>query len=149
MINRFLIRNSLPSTKHKADAKCTLCCYRRPAIFYKLLNIKARCSPNHAMVYTENGTYTAVRRLAPHPKLCPSQIGVFFLPHSVLTIYCSFLKSKFSFYPCCLIRDLSIRRSLKYNSKQGFPGGNHEAYLHLHRFLGLHVTENLLPNYIV
>jgi len=35
------------------------------------------------MVYTENGTYTAVRRRAPHPKLCPSQIGVFFLPHPV------------------------------------------------------------------
>ena len=33
-VNRFLIRNSLPSTKRKADAKCTLCCYRRPAIFF-------------------------------------------------------------------------------------------------------------------
>jgi len=32
-VNRILIRNSLPSTKRKADAKCTLCCYRRPAIF--------------------------------------------------------------------------------------------------------------------
>ena len=32
-VNRFLIRNSLPSTNRKADAKCTLCCYRRPAIF--------------------------------------------------------------------------------------------------------------------
>ena len=39
-VNRFLIRNSLPSTKRKADAKCTLCCYRRPAILYKLLNNK-------------------------------------------------------------------------------------------------------------
>ena len=28
--------------------------------------IKARSSPDHAMVYTENGTYTAVRRRAPH-----------------------------------------------------------------------------------
>jgi len=65
-VNRFLIRNSLPSTKRKADAKCTLCCYRRPAIFYKLSTIKARCSPNHTMVYTENGTYTAVRWRAPH-----------------------------------------------------------------------------------
>jgi hypothetical protein len=44
-----------------------LCCYQRPAIF--LINsstIKARCSPDHAMLYTENGTYTAVRRRAPH-----------------------------------------------------------------------------------
>ena len=40
MVNHFLIRNSLPSTKRKADAKCTLCCYWRPAIFYKLLNNK-------------------------------------------------------------------------------------------------------------
>ena len=66
-VNRFLIRNSLPSTKRKADAKCRLCRYRRPAIFFiNSLKINARCSPNHAMVYTENGTYTAVRRRAPH-----------------------------------------------------------------------------------
>ena len=65
-VNRFLIRNSLPSTKRKVDAKCTLCCYRRPAIFINSSTIKVRCSPNHAMVYTENGTYTAVRRRAPH-----------------------------------------------------------------------------------
>ena len=77
-VNRFLIRNSLPSTKCKADAKCTLCCYRRPAIIYKLSTIKARCSSNHAMVYTKNSTYslfdgvlsTTVR--APHPKLWSS-----------------------------------------------------------------------------
>jgi len=37
------------------------------------------------MVYTENGTYTAVRRRAPHPKLWPSQIGVFFLPRPAVT----------------------------------------------------------------
>jgi hypothetical protein len=42
-----------------------------------------QCSPDHAMVYNENGTYTAVRRRAPHPTLCPSQIGEFFLPHPV------------------------------------------------------------------
>jgi len=65
-VNCFLIRNSLPSTKRKADAKCTLCCYRRPAIFVNSSTIKARCSPNHAMVYTENGTYTAVRWCTPH-----------------------------------------------------------------------------------
>jgi len=35
------------------------------------------------MVYTENGMYTAVQRRAPHPKLSPSQIGVFFLLHPV------------------------------------------------------------------
>jgi len=45
--------------------------------------IKVRCSPDYAMVYTENGTHTAVRRRAPHPKLSPSQIGEFFLPHPV------------------------------------------------------------------
>ena len=39
-VNRFLIRNSLTSTKPKADAKCTLCCYRRHAIFYKFLDNK-------------------------------------------------------------------------------------------------------------
>ena len=30
------------------------------------LHCYTRCSPNHAMVYTENGTYTAVRRRVPH-----------------------------------------------------------------------------------
>ena len=66
-VNRFLIRNSLLSTKGKADAKCTLWCYRRPAIFFiNSSTIKARCSPNYAMVYIENGTYTAVRRRALH-----------------------------------------------------------------------------------
>ena len=39
-VNHFLIRNSLPSTKRKADAKCTLCSYRRPTISYKLLDNK-------------------------------------------------------------------------------------------------------------
>jgi len=65
-VNRFLIRNSLPSTNRKADAKCTLCCYRRPAIFINSSTIKERCFPNHTMVYIENGTYTAIRRLSPH-----------------------------------------------------------------------------------
>ena len=60
-VNRFLIRNNLPSTKRKADAKCTLCCYRRPVIFINSSTINARYSSNHAMVYFENGTYTAVR----------------------------------------------------------------------------------------
>ena len=39
-VNRFLIRNSIPSTRREADAKCMLCCYQWPAIFYKLLNNK-------------------------------------------------------------------------------------------------------------
>jgi len=39
-VNRFLIRNSITLTRREADAKCTLCCYRWPAIFYKLLNNK-------------------------------------------------------------------------------------------------------------
>ena len=67
MVSRFLIRNSLPSTKRKADATRTLCCYRRPAIFFiNSSTMKARCSSNHTMVYIENGTYTAVRRRALH-----------------------------------------------------------------------------------
>ena len=50
-VNHFLIRNSLPSTKRKADAKCTLCCYWRPAIFYKLLNNKGSMffQPRHGV----------------------------------------------------------------------------------------------------
>ena len=35
-----LIRNSIPSTRREADAKCTLCCYRQRSSFYKLLNNK-------------------------------------------------------------------------------------------------------------
>jgi len=37
-----------------------------PPFFINSSTIKARCSPDHAMVYTENGTYTAFRRRAPH-----------------------------------------------------------------------------------
>jgi len=37
-----------------------------PPFFINSSTIKAQCSPNHAMVYTENGNYTAVRRRAPH-----------------------------------------------------------------------------------
>ena len=50
-VNRFLIRNSLTSTKRKADTKRTLCCYRRPAIFYKLLNNKGSVfsQPRHGI----------------------------------------------------------------------------------------------------
>ena len=88
-VNRFLIRNSLPSTKCKADAKCTLCCYRRPAIFYKLLNNKGTMfsQPHHGVHWKRHvhrclTTHSPPLR-APHPKLWPSQIGVFFLPHSV------------------------------------------------------------------
>ena len=36
-----------------------------PQFFINPSTIKARCSSNHAMVYTENGTYTAVRWRAP------------------------------------------------------------------------------------
>ena len=50
-VNRFLIRNILPTTKRKADAKCTLCCHRRPAIFYKLFNNKGSMfsQPRHGI----------------------------------------------------------------------------------------------------
>jgi hypothetical protein len=37
-----------------------------PPFFKNSSTIKARCSPDHAMEYTENDTYTAVRRHAPH-----------------------------------------------------------------------------------
>ena len=37
-----------------------------PPFFINSSTIKARCSSNHAMVYTENGTYTAARWRAPH-----------------------------------------------------------------------------------
>ena len=37
-----------------------------PPFFINSSTMKARYSPNHAMVCTENGTYTAVRRGAPH-----------------------------------------------------------------------------------
>ena len=37
-----------------------------PPFLINSSTIKAQCSPDHAMVYTENGTYTAVRRRAPH-----------------------------------------------------------------------------------
>jgi len=51
------------------------------------------------MVYTENGTYTAVRRRAPHPKLCPSQFGVFFLPHPLGWSRCGSDNIDFHFLP--------------------------------------------------
>ena len=54
-----------------------------PPFLINSSTIKVRCSAGHAMVYTENGTYTSVRRRALHPKLCPSQIGEFFLPYPV------------------------------------------------------------------
>ena len=37
-----------------------------PPFFINSSTIKARCSPNHTMIYIENGTYTAVRRRASH-----------------------------------------------------------------------------------
>ena len=90
-VNRSLIRNSLPSTKRKADAKCTLCWYRRPAIFYKLSTIKDRCSPNHSMDYIENGTYTAVRRRAPHHCTRSSPEAMTLLNRGILSAaLCSF-----------------------------------------------------------
>ena len=37
-----------------------------PPFFINSSTIKVRCSPNHIMVYNENGTYTAVRQRALH-----------------------------------------------------------------------------------
>ena len=65
-VNRFLIRNSLPSTKRKRMRNARCVATGDPPFFINSSTIKARCSPNHAMVYIENGTYTAVRRRAPH-----------------------------------------------------------------------------------
>ena len=61
------------------DARCVAT--GDPPFFVNSSKIKARCSPDHATVYTANGTYTAVR--PPHPKLSPSQFGEFFLRHPV------------------------------------------------------------------
>jgi hypothetical protein len=67
---QIVLSGSLPSTRRKGDAKWTLCVYRRPAIFYrKPSTIKARC-PDHAVVYSENGPYTAIRQRAPHHCTC-------------------------------------------------------------------------------
>ena len=88
-VNRFLISNSHPSTKCNADAKCTLCCYRRPAIFYKLLNNKGSMfsQPHHGVHWKRHVHRCLTTRSPPlrasHSKLWPSQIGVFFLPQPV------------------------------------------------------------------
>ena len=44
------------------NARCVATGY--PPFFINSSTIKAWCSPNHAMVYIENGTYTAVRQRA-------------------------------------------------------------------------------------
>jgi hypothetical protein len=63
------------------------------------------------MVYTENGMYTAVRRRAPHPKLCSSQIGEFFLPHPVLRQQEKLLH----FMSCCTLRFTPHNSHLSHN----------------------------------
>ena len=63
--------------------------YRRPAIFYKLLDNKGSmfsrpCNGVHWKRHVHRCSTTRSPPLhAPHPKLCPSQIGEFFLPHPV------------------------------------------------------------------
>ena len=96
-VNRFLIRNSLPSTKRKADAKCTQCCYRRPAISYKLLNNNGSMffRPRHGVHWKRHVHRCSTTRSPPlyalPQKLCPSQIGEFFLLHPVFWLIYLFL----------------------------------------------------------
>ena len=53
-----------PSAKRMRNARCVAT--GDPPFFINSSTIKAQYSPNHAMVYTENGTYTAVRQRTPH-----------------------------------------------------------------------------------
>ena len=53
-----------PSAKRMRNAGCVAT--GDPPFLINSSKIKARCSPDHAMVFTENGTYFAVRRRAPH-----------------------------------------------------------------------------------
>ena len=52
-----------------------------PPFFINPSTINARCSPNHGIHWKRHVHRCSTTRS--HPKLCPSQIGVFFLPHSV------------------------------------------------------------------
>ena len=74
-VNRFLIRNSLPSTKRKADAKCTLCCYRRRAISYKLLNNKGSLFSRlrHGVHWKRNAHRCSTTRSPPEAKPLPNR----------------------------------------------------------------------------
>ena len=77
-LNRFLIRNSLLLTKRKADAKCTLCCYRRPAISYKLLNNKGLMfsRPRHGVHWKWHVHHCSTTCSPPAVMLLPNR-GVF------------------------------------------------------------------------
>ena len=74
-VNRFFIRNSLPSTKRKADAKCTLCCYRRPAIFYKLLSNKGSMfsRPSHGVHWKRHVHRYSTTRSSPEAMPLPNR----------------------------------------------------------------------------
>jgi len=71
MVNFFLSGtvSRWPSTKRMRNVRRVAT--GDPPFLINSSTIKDRCSPDHAIVYTENGTYTAVRRHAPHPMLCP------------------------------------------------------------------------------
>ena len=51
-------------TRRQHDARCVAT--GDPPFFINPSTIKAWCSADHAKVYNENGTYSAVRRRAPH-----------------------------------------------------------------------------------
>ena len=74
-VNRFLIRNGLPLTKRKADEKCTLCCYRRPAIFYKLLNSKGSMfsQPRHGVHWKRHVHCCSMTRSPPEAMPLPNR----------------------------------------------------------------------------
>ena len=74
-VNCFLIRNSLPSTKCKADAKCTLCCYQRPTIFYKLLNNKGSMfsQPRHGVHWKRHVHRCSTTRSPPEAMPLPNR----------------------------------------------------------------------------
>ena len=93
-VNRFLIRTASrrPSAKRMRNARCVAT--GDPPFFINSWTIKARCSAKHAMVYTENGTYAAVRRRAPHhctrsppEAMTPPNRGVLFAAPCISVLY--------------------------------------------------------------
>ena len=117
-----------------------------PPFFINSSTTKARCSPDHAMVYTENGTYTAVLRCAPYPKLCPSQIGEFFLPDPVLTT------EQLVPEPCAFQYEIAIEKLMgnKSPSTDQIPvemikEGNTTIHFEIHKLITSIWNEEELP----
>jgi len=64
-----------------------LCCYRRPANFINSSTIKAQCSPNHTMVYTENGTTPLFDDALPTRSYDPPKSGCSFCRTVCVCVY--------------------------------------------------------------